>query len=70
MPIQSTRKGVSSDVKLMLILVGGSAEVVLEANRKQRRQNVEFVTRIQLIKLWGSVKDALLSSALTPRGRR
>jgi hypothetical protein len=37
MPIQSTRKGVSSVLKIMLKLVGVSAEVVLEANRKQRR---------------------------------
>ena len=35
MPIQSTRKGVSSVLKIMLKLVGVSAEVVLEANRKQ-----------------------------------
>ena len=37
MPIQSTRKGASSVLKIMLKLVGASAEVVLEANRKQRR---------------------------------
>ena len=34
MPIQSTRKGVSSVLKIMLKLVGVSEEVVLEANRK------------------------------------
>jgi hypothetical protein len=37
MPIQSTRKGVSSVLKIMLKLVEVSAEVVLEANRKRRR---------------------------------
>ena len=37
MPIQSTRKGVLSVLKIMLKLVEVSAEVVLEANRKQRR---------------------------------
>jgi hypothetical protein len=37
MPIQRTRKNVSSALKIMLKLVGVSAEVVLEAKRKQRR---------------------------------
>jgi hypothetical protein len=32
-PIRSTRKDVSSAIKIMLKLVGVSAEVVLEANR-------------------------------------
>ena len=34
MPIQSTRKGVSSVLKIMIKLVRVSAEVVLEAHRK------------------------------------
>jgi hypothetical protein len=37
MSIQSTRKGVSSVLKIMLKFVEISSEVVLEANRKQRR---------------------------------
>ncbi len=37
MPIQRTRKGVSSVLKIMPKLVGVSAEVVLEANRNRRR---------------------------------
>ena len=37
MPIQSTRKDVASDLKIILKLVGVSAEAVLEAKRKQRK---------------------------------